>query len=372
MVGNKTTRRGALKVIGAVAVGAGVSTGATSARNRREASKPVIANGTRIIRRVPTDDGYRREETFEVESTTPLSLGVKDESVTATTRQQGSNQAVESTESIDLGTDEFELDEQEIATRITTQRDSEISVNAADVDITPDRDPEVIEYEDTAILGTVKQHYDQEMRVRDELLSSDSVEATAASNPLLSSDCSKYTYNGDNPSDKDDLAERTAPINLAWDNGKDASEIKSDMAEWGWGAPWPSGSKYIFEKSYSVKKQDEHIQKNIFPYYAPNQWHVRAYDLSYADDMEVVGAGHKDPIDHNQTCEIIGVTCGVDWKFKETRRKASDKWNDVRSIWGANADADSSRGLYDYIEGDIEEKDSSCSWCIPLSEEPKS
>lgn len=369
MTEKQTTRRGALKLLGTVAVGSSAIVGATSASDRDSVAKPVLARGTRIIRRVPTDDGYRREETFEIDSTEPLSVGVRDGEVTTATEQTGRNPAVAGT--VDLGKDEFEIDEQQVASQLAAQAADDVTVSAADIDVTPEDSPEKIEYEDTAVLGTVEQHYRQEMRTRDAVLSTNAIDTQAESNPLLAADCSKYTYNGDDPSDKDDLAERTGPINLAWDNGKDASTIESDMGDRGWGAPWPSSSKYIFEKPWSVKTQDTHIKKNMIPTYSPNQWHVRAYDLSYADDLEVIGAGHQDPVDHNQVCEIIGVTCDVDWKFEATREEASEEWNDVTTKWAGNGDADSSSGNYDYIEGDIKEDDGGigCPPFCPLSED---
>ncbi|WP_242509307.1 hypothetical protein [Natrinema altunense] len=350
--GNPTRRR-ALQIFGTAAVGGTMSLGATPVQGTNGVSRPVLASGTRTIRRIPTDDGYIREVEFKIEETNPISVEVRDGVITTNTESGSSNPAVEPGSTVDLGSDEMTVDEQAIEVQFSEQTDVDSALKETGLDITRRDDPDVIEYEDTTILGTVEQHYAQEMRTRDALLTDDTVSTQAESNPLLAADCSKYTYNGDNPSDADDLAERTAPINVAWDTGTDASDIQAEMQNIGWESPWPSGDKYILEDESTVKAQDEHIKKNITPTVVPTQYHVRAYDLSGVDNLAVIGAGHRDPADHNQGCEWVGIGCDVNWKVSETREEVSDDWSNVLTKWAGNANVDSASGNYDYIRGDI-------------------
>ncbi|WP_245852907.1 hypothetical protein [Natrinema ejinorense] len=343
-IGNRS-RRKALKMFGTVAMGGILSLGAIPVQGTKAVSRPVRARGMRTIRRIPQENGYIREVEFKIEETNPISVNSKDESIIMSTESGNYNPEVRPGNTVDFGKDELKIDKEMF-------KDTEQAVKSQR---SGKDEPDVIEYKDTAILGTVEQHYAQEMRMRDALLAADSISSQAESNPLLAADCSKYTYNGDNPSDRDDLAERTAPINLAWDNGKDASDIQDEMQDEGWGSPWPSSDKYIFEDEDTVKAQDEHIKRNIPPSSVPTQYHVRAYDLSGVDNLEIVGAGHRDPPDHNQGCEWVGIGCGVNWRVSETRGEVSDEWTDVKTKYAGNANMDSASGNYDYIEGDIKD-----------------
>ncbi|WP_228371001.1 MULTISPECIES: hypothetical protein [unclassified Natrinema] len=353
MLDENPTRRKTLQIFGAVAFGGTMSLGATPVQGTNDGSRPVLASGRRIIRRIPMDDGFLRKVKFEVEETNPISVEVRDGEVTTNTESGSYNPAVKPGSTVDLGSDEMTIDEQAIEVQLSGQTDVDSALEGTGLEIARQDDPDVIKYKDTTILGTVEQHYAQEMRTRDAVLADDSVSPQAESNPLLAAECSKYTYNGDDPSDPDDLAERTAPINVAWDTGNDASDIQAEMQNVGWESPWPSGDKYIFEDESTVKAQDEHVKKNISPDVVPNQYHVRAYDLSGVDNLAVIGAGHRDPVDHNQGCEWVGIGCDVNWRVSETREEVSDDWTDVLTKWAGNANIDSASGNYDYIRGSV-------------------
>lgn len=361
MVLSETSRRKVLQAFGTMAVGGGLSVGTASAR-KSNVSSPVLAKGTRTIRQVPTDDGYIREEEFEINEAEPVSTTVKDGTVTLTTDSRERNPDLTSNTTVNLGRQVMEVDEREIKAKLSEKTDIGTSLKGTKLDIIQRDAPKIVTYKDTAILGTIKQHYDLEMRAREALVATKST--LLESNPLLDSDCSIYTFKGDNPSNPDDLGERRGPINIAWDNGKDASEINSAMQEEGWGSLWPSGTRYIIVNDYTVRAQDKHIKKNIYPGHLPNQWHVRAYDLpGYVDDLEVIGSGHRDPIDHGKVCGPVP-DCDTDWGISDTRQEVSAEWTEVTTKYSGT---DSGSGNYDYIEGDIDDdEDDDVPSCPPF------
>ncbi|PSP81072.1 hypothetical protein BRC81_01390 [Halobacteriales archaeon QS_1_68_20] len=176
------------------------------------------------------------------------------------------------------------------------------------------RDPDragTVEFQDDGVFGTWEQHANAERDLRE----GDLTQSHDYTGPL-------YCYKSE------DLAERTAPINVGWRYYHDftASEVDSIMANHGWDGTLTSTDRYVLvftgPYSYEIKKQDAQAKK---PTGWTSQWHGRLYDLPDADDdgYDVIGQFHHDPWDH-------GWLTDPDWRFAEARQECSSDWES----WG--------------------------------------
>lgn len=200
------------------------------------------------------------------------------------------------------------------------------------------RDPDragTIKYQDSGVFGTWDQHANAERELRQGDLT--------ASHDYTGP---RYNYKSE------DLAERSAPVNVGWRYYHDfsASEVDSIMANNGWDGSLISTDRYVLvftgPYSYDIRKQAAHTKK---PTGWTTQWHGRLWNLpDYDDDgYDVIGSYHHDPWDH-------GWLTDADWRFAESRQECSDDWESwgyyafTQDI-GNGSDWDSSNGKFDAI-----------------------
>lgn len=200
-------------------------------------------------------------------------------------------------------------------------------------------------FSDTAIIGEMEQHFEVEKRINE--LQRESHNNSFQITP-------KYVYKGDNPSSWQDLAERTGPINLGWDIGKDASSVASEHNTSGSWAIQFAGTRYIIN-AYGITIQKEDIGQNVCitpQCSSPNQYHARLYDNNHKDDSaRVIGQAHYDPVDHGQITN-------PDWRFAEARNELSEHWTDITTKNMYNGSSfSSSNGDLDLISGNVEDDD---------------
>lgn len=188
---------------------------------------------------------------------------------------------------------------------------------------------------DDGVFGTWEQHANAERDLREGV----STESHDYTGPL-------YNY-------KDgDVSERSAPINVGWRSyhGFDAGEVNDIMWDNGWDGTLISTDRYVMvltgSYSYDIRKQAYHTKK---PTGWTTQWHGRLWNIPDADDdgYDVIGSYHHDPWDH-------GWLGGDDWRFSDSRQKASDDWEswgyyaNTQDV-GNGSDYDTSDGKFDYI-----------------------
>lgn len=198
----------------------------------------------------------------------------------------------------------------------------------------------VVQYRDTGVFGTVDQHAAAEQQLRNKQ-KEQSGPSTASHSPNYYGPL--YTYK------TADIAERTAPVNVAWRRylGLSASEVRSRMInDADWGTIIPSGDRYIIYydgSDYVTKKQDRHIKESTG---TTDQWHGRLYDIPYADEeaYSVIAQAHHDPWDH-------GYLGDPNWRFSDSRKEFLDTWESIGYYYSENQDVyngsgfDSSNGL---------------------------
>lgn len=196
----------------------------------------------------------------------------------------------------------------------------------------------VVQYRDTGVFGTFDQHATAEKKLRGKQ-NDDSDVGTASHAPNYYGPL--YTYKSS------DIAERTAPVNVAWRRylGLSASDVRSKMInDADWGTIIPSGDRYVLYydgSNYVNKKQDKHIKESTG---LTDQWHGRLYDIPSADeeDYGVICSAHHDPWDH-------GYLSDPDWQFSDSRQKFLDTWESIGYYYSDNQDVYNG---YDYDSSD--------------------
>jgi len=198
-------------------------------------------------------------------------------------------------------------------------------------DVRESRGASVIQYRDTGVFGTFEQHAAAEQQLKTELKAEreESGPEAASHSPYYFGPL--YTYRSGS------VAERTAPVNVAWRRylGLSASEVRSKMVNDGnWGNFIPSSDRYVLYydgSSYVSKKQDRHVKKSTG---VTSQWHGRLYDVPSADDDDygVVCQAHHDPWDHGHITD-------PDWQFADSRREILDAWESLGIYFTENQDA---------------------------------
>jgi len=313
-------RRTVLRTVGSAIV-AGIGASATAAGSQQE-HEPVRVSGTRKLR-ISCEDSAADSFCELRKRFIP-----------------GNDGATEfGDDGIDLGTDKIKRRVMEEVIE-SAKRNPSVSVE------TTQASEVVIQYADTALIGTIEQHYEHEKQILNTQIS-----------PLNDLIVPLYVYDGDDPSSFSDLAEATGPINVAWTNGMTASEIDSEV-NWGeHAASLFAGDRYIIDGS-SVKSQDEDLTQNILPKFQPNQYHGRLYDLSNHSG-DVAAQFHRDPSDHGLARDE------VNWRFSESRAHASEDWSDVNTLdYDNGGQFGSSNGKLDLIDGDW---DGGCTLWDPIT-----
>jgi hypothetical protein len=123
-----------------------------------------------------------------------------------------------------------------------------------------------------------------------------------------------------------DAAERTGPINVAWEVNESASEIRSAMRDnvsWWDGECWcsdlPSFDRYAVIDG-SETKNDSGVAKSVGSHLTGSQWHARLWNMP---DGRVVAQAHYDVQDHGT------ILLDPDYRFEESRRTVADTWTDA-------------------------------------------
>jgi hypothetical protein len=280
---NGIGRRSFLRTTAAGLLAASVPAGSAAARER---TAPITATGKRIHRFVPDGDQYRHFERFVSQDLQPH-----------------------------FGQATIEYDP---------------------ITVPSDRVPEtvkksngtgVVNYRDTGVFGTFDQHANAEKKLRGKKKKANGP-STASHSPNYYGPL--YTYKSA------DIAERTAPVNVAWRRylGLSASEVRSRMInDANWGTIIPSGDRYVLYydgSSYVNKKQDRHIKESTG---TTDQWHGRLYDIPNADeeDFGVIAQAHHDPWDH-------GYLGDPDWRFADSRQKFLETWESIGYYYSENQD----------------------------------
>lgn len=288
-------RRRFLRLAGSGLLAASVPAGSAAAA---DSEFPLRAEGTRIIRFVPAGESYRKLERF-------VSSDLAERYGSAT----------------------VEYDPEPVDAR-----------HVPDEYRNPDR-AFTLEFDDVAVVGTWDEHVTAERHLREGANASGDIEAQSHTPSYWGP---FYAYKSSS------LAERSAPINVAWRRylGLDAGEVKTKMLNNGWGSIIPSSDRYALlydGSSWYAQKQVNHIRK---PTGFTDQWHCRTWNLSYSmdDDYRVAVQAHHDPWDH-------GYLGGSDWQFSESRQTVLDTWDGISSYYTANTsignggDFPSSNGL---------------------------
>lgn len=122
-----------------------------------------------------------------------------------------------------------------------------------------------------------------------------------------------------------EAAERTGPINVAWDVDMSAGEIRSamrdDVSWWGgecWCADLPSFTRYAVVDG-SATANDSGVAKSVGSHLTGSQWHARLWNLP---DGRVVSQAHYDVQDHGT------ILLDPDYRFSESRQTVADTWTD--------------------------------------------
>jgi hypothetical protein len=196
-----------------------------------------------------------------------------------------------------------------------------------------------VRYEDTAEIDTFEQFRLAERELREQ--ASVGPDVTDVDFPL-------HVYKADDPDGSSDLSERTGPINVGWDVGMDAAAVDDGTKTWAHWSIYLASDRYVIDGS-QVKKQDEHMGWNLFPYDQANQYHARLYDVN-SSDSPVVAQAHRDPVDHGHLFD-------PDWEFADSRDYVADSspWNGdyAEATWDINNehgyDDSTCYGLFDRV-----------------------
>ncbi len=181
------------------------------------------------------------------------------------------------------------------------------------------------------VIGTVAEHRKAERLVHERMADGDS-DVHPLHIPTLDGNVPLYHYQ--NQSDAQNLQNRGAPLNVAWET-EDAQSIKTHMENGDGGGTWLPGhiilavwreSRWVNLPNGGTKSNDVHVMRWI-----PNaicttrQYHIRIYDVPF-DDVAAIGQAHRDPCDH-------GLTPGLSTNFRldEARDAVADFWKDGHS-----------------------------------------
>lgn len=175
------------------------------------------------------------------------------------------------------------------------------------------REPFTVERRDAAVLASLDEFAARERRTKQ------TVARTADATPANLDVLPLYSYKSADA----DIAERTGPINVCWDDSvdADASDVEWAMTwetdYWDgecWCADLPSKDRYVVVDGQANPPQDTGVAKSAG---FTNQWHARLWDLP---DGRVVAQSHYDTVDH---CQLI---TDCDFRFDSSRERVADTW----------------------------------------------
>ncbi|WP_255516667.1 hypothetical protein [Haloferax sp. KTX1] len=162
-------------------------------------------------------------------------------------------------------------------------------------------------------------------------------------------------------SDAENMQNRGAPLNVAWET-EDSQSIKNHMENGDGGGRWLPGniilaihreSRYVNLPDGDTKSNDKHVMRFIpNPICTTRQYHVRLYDVPF-DDIAAIGQAHRDPCDH-------GLIPYLDTNFKidQARQAVVDFWEDGHSsidhestdVGNTSQDYNSHSGTWAYFD----------------------
>ncbi|WP_239524371.1 hypothetical protein [Halogeometricum borinquense] len=147
--------------------------------------------------------------------------------------------------------------------------------------------------------------------------------------PSLDGNVPLYHYKKE--SDAEDMQNRGAPLNVAWET-EDSQSIKNHMENGNGGGRWLPASpitaiirqnRYVNLPDGGTKSNDTHVMR-----WVPNalcttkQYHIRLYDVPF-DDIKAVGQAHRDPCDHGKIPLL-----DANFKLDKAREAVVGFWGD--------------------------------------------
>lgn len=181
---------------------------------------------------------------------------------------------------------------------------------------------------DQQVIGTVQEQRNAERRIHENSES----DVHPLHIPNIDGNVPLYHYGSE--SDAEDMQNRGAPINVAWET-EDSQSIKNHMENGNGGGTWLPASpitaivrenRFVNLPNGGTKSTDTHVMRWI-----PNaicttrQYHIRLYDVPF-DDIAAIGQAHRDPCDHGRIPYL-----DTNFKLDQSRGAVADFWKDGHS-----------------------------------------
>lgn len=183
-------------------------------------------------------------------------------------------------------------------------------------------------YDDWGVFGTPADHAAAEGRIR----------ARLGRDGGATGDGPVYQYARGALPDGDVVAERKAPVNVAWDRSLTLSpgDVERTMTDAGWDSLVAlSGHRYLLVPAAGgsgdgrrLRREDHHVKRQVAPW-STAQYHARLWSLpdgasnDAAGGRGVVGSAHFDPWLHGLAADAPA------WRFDAARRAVATTWREA-------------------------------------------